>query len=319
MPKSSEFIVDDDLRLYHLGVTAGEVAPNIVLVGDPARAERVAAHFACVDSEIRRREFVTLTGRFDDPSGESIPVSVVGTGIGTDNVEIALLEAYAALALDLETMQRRSEAPVIRVIWVGTSGGARPDLPAGTICIAKFALGLDSTGLYYQSVADDPIVDEIEQQAQALLNDAVLPGSRFAGRLALYAAPASRRIFNTLERRAQAADSAVASGITVSSPGFYGASSRFIDGLTNTVPDIKGTLAKLDCGGHRVLNFEMESSLLFHLSAALGIEAGTLCPAISQPGSHAEIPPYAPRIEICIGIALGALAELSSSSRASLE
>jgi len=231
-------------------------------------------------------------------------------------VEIALLEAYASLALDLQTMQKRSSCPKIRVIRVGTSGGAQPDLPAGTICIARFALGLDSTGLYYDLQDGDPLVAEIEQQAKTLLDGAVRPGARFAGRLSPYVASASERVFQALERRACAVDAAVASGITVSSPGFYGASSRFVDGLANTVPDIKGALARLNCQGQRVLNFEMESSLLFHLATALKIEACTLCPAISQPGSHAEIPPYAPRIEVCIQVALDTLAELDTEGAA---
>ena len=104
-----------------------------------------------------------------------------------------------------------------------------------------------------------------------------------------------------------------ASGITASSPGFYGPSSRYIDGLVNTVPGHQGNPgAELSVDGRRILNMEMESSLLFHLAGALGHRAGTICPAISQPGNPDAIVDYGAAIESAIGIALAAMSELQS-------
>ncbi len=104
-----------------------------------------------------------------------------------------------------------------------------------------------------------------------------------------------------------------ASGITAASPGFFGASSRHVAGLVNTVPDIKGTLAGLSISGRKVLNMEMESSLLFHLAAALGHRAGTLCPSISQPDAAASVPDYGAAVEAAIIIALDAMVDLHAA------
>lgn len=308
MPEqSSELVVDEEGRLYHLGVLPHEVSPRIVLVGDPARALRVAARFASIEHEVRRREFVTLTGRL---GGDRL--TVIGTGIGTDNVEIALIEAWAALSFDLDTKEPLPNAPAMTAIRVGTSGGAQRDLAVGTLCIADLALGLDATGPYFD-VPGLPEHEELEDRARAVLDASARPGARFAGRFHPYVAAASRRVTAALQQAAAEASEPHEVGITVTAPGFYGASSRTLAGLTNTFPDIKRALASLTFGERRVLNFEMESSLLFLLARGLGIEAGTICPAISSPDVHAEVPPYGPRIEAAIDVALSAFARLAAS------
>lgn len=309
MPEqSSELVVDGEGRLYHLGVLPHEVSPRIVLVGDPARALRVAARFASIEHDVRRREFVTLTGRL--PAGDRM--TVIGTGIGTDNVEIALLEAWAALSFDLDRKEPLPNAPAMTAIRVGTSGGAQPDLAVGTLCIAELALGLDATGPYFE-VPGLPEHEELEDRARAVLDASARPGARFAGRFHPYVAAASRRVTAALQQTAAEPSEPHEVGITVTAPGFYGASSRSLAGLTNTFPDIKGALASLTFGERRVLNFEMESSLLFLLARGLGIEAGTICPAISSPDVHAEVPPYGPRIEAAIDVALSAFERLAAS------
>jgi len=184
---------------------------------------------------------------------------------------------------------------------------------AGTLCIAEFAIGLDSTGSYYDVEIADPILIEMERQAQSLLGTSIGAGARFRDRLPVYASKANPRVHDLLVQQAKRVGAGHASGITVSAPSFYGASSRYIEGLVNTVPDIKGTLARLLVGGRQVLNMEMESSLLFHLAGALGHRAGTICPAISQPDSAADLVDYAERIELAIDIALAAMVELANS------
>ncbi len=307
MSKPSQFVLDEDRRLYHLGVTAGDVAPNLVLVGDPARAERVAARFDEQPRRFERREFVTLTGAV-----RGLPVTALGTGIGTDNVEIAVLEAWATLALDLATQKPRPDAPAVRMLRVGTSGGAQPDVPPGTLCAAEYALGLDSTGLYFDVLEIDRRCLAIEEVALERLRGATSPGARFAGGLRPYVSRGSLALLSHLREAADAAGEELLEGITVSAPGFYGASSRRAGDVPFTVPDIKGVLAGVEVDGRRVLNFEMESSLLFLLAQALGFDSGTVCPVISQPQSHGEVPPYAPRVERAIDVALDALARAAA-------
>ncbi len=302
MTKFSEIVVTAEGRLYHLGVAPGEIAGCIFLVGDPDRAYRVAQRFESIEHEVTNREYVTLTGAY-----RGVAMSVVGTGIGTDNVEIALIELDAAHTLDLESGLRRPGVRPLDIIRIGTSGGVQPDVAAGTLCNAEYALGLDSTGMYYDSPQLDHVVADLEKEATRLLKEASTSSPRFGGMLPVYASKAHPAVSAALIRHAEQATVPFESGITVSSPGFYGPSSRYIEGLTNTVPDIKSTLAKLDVHGRRALNMEMESSLLFHLAGALGHRAGTICPAISQRGAPDALIDYEACIESAISIALEAM------------
>lgn len=307
--RPSELMVHDGVA-YHIGVRAGDLAPNLIFVGDPARALQVAERFDAVQVESRHREYVTLTGTF-----EGLPVSVMGTGIGTDNVEIALVEAYSLLAFDLDARIRSETPPAMTVIRVGTSGGVQADIAPGTAAIASYALGTDSTGLYIEHRNDDPVVQTIEDQATALIRAATPEGYRFRDHLRPYAARANPDVCAALVAAAAARGVVHVDGITLAVPGFYGASGRYIEGVTNTVDGIKERLAELNVDGLRAVNMEMESSLLFHLSGALDIRAGTLCPVISNPRSQDAVVDYRPHVSDCIDVALDAMLALSGGSK----
>ena len=187
MPKSEIVIIDQ--KVYHLGLAKGQLAPNIFLVGDPARAYKVAEHFDSIQHEVKHREYVTLTGTYQD-----LPVSVIGTGIGTDNVEIALVEAYTLHAFDFESQEKLPNPPGLNIIRVGTSGGVQADIEPGTLGIATYALGLDSTGLFYDHPPADEQVLAIEHVATDLLDEATPTGSRFKGKVIPYASKASDEV-----------------------------------------------------------------------------------------------------------------------------
>ena len=112
----SEIVIVNE-RLYHLGIKKSDLAENIFIVGDPARATRVSEQFDRIYSEISNREYLTYTGIY-----RNIPVSVIGTGIGTDNVEIALVEAFIAHEFDLKTGERFQNSSPLTIIRLGTSG-----------------------------------------------------------------------------------------------------------------------------------------------------------------------------------------------------
>jgi len=304
--RASEIVVVAG-RVYHLGLRPEELAPNVFLVGDPARAYRVAARFDRVDHEVTHREFVTLTG-----THRGLPVSALGTGIGPDNVEIALVEAWAAVTLDLATRERRpvsgpQAARPLTLIRVGTSGGTREHVPVGTLVISSYAIGLDSTGLFYEAPPADATVAALEAAAGAAIDAGIRPGSRFAGAFRPYASRATPALVEALERRAAAAGARFATGVTVTSPGFFAPSGRVLDGVSNTVEDVKARLGRIELDGLRVLNMEMESSLLFHLASILGARAGTICPTISNPAGHGAVLDPAPLVEQAIDIALAAM------------
>ena len=304
----SEIVIIDE-RLYHLGIKKGDLAQNIFIVGDPARAIRVSKEFDTVDREISNREYLTFTGTY-----KGIPISVIGTGIGTDNVEIALVEAFIEHEFNFESKTRNTNCEPMTLIRLGTSGGVQSDIAPGSQAIGSYALGLDNTGIYFEEPSKDPIIDRIEESAEKILNKSIPTSSRFKGKLSPYASKASIEVTNALENQALKNGVEYEVGITSSSPGFYGPSSRYIEGLKNTFPDIKGSLSKINIDGLRVLNMEMESSLFFHLCAQMGYRAGTICTVISGPTTSAAVIDYDKAIGDTISVGLNAMKELYESS-----
>lgn len=307
MFNKSEIVIVNG-KLYHLGIKKSDLAKNILIVGDPARAIRVSKEFDQIECEISNREYITITGSY-----KGIPVSVIGTGIGTDNVEIALVEAYIAHEFDLESGKKEKNCNPLTFIRLGTSGGVQSEVTPGSLAISSYALGLDTTGLYYEQPPEDDIVKRIEIESSRILNDSINNSSRFKGKLMPYASKASAEVTNALINQANAHGVEFETGITVSSPGFYGPSSRYIEGLSNTLSDIKGSLSKLDIDGLKVHNMEMESSLLFHLCSQLGYRAGTICTVISGPNDSDSIIDYETAIGNTIKIGLNALLELNDA------
>ncbi len=306
--KKSEIVIVEN-RVYHLGLATGELAKNVFIVGDPARAVRVSKRFDSIVFKVTNREYITITGTY-----QGMPVSVIGTGIGTDNVEIALVEAFIVNEFDFETATRQPNIEPLKIIRIGTSGGVQADLPPGIFGISSYALGLDSTGLYYDFPAVDEFVTEIEKAALEVLEKAAPDGFRFRGKLIPYASKASDQVMFALINQAKKEQVEFRVGITVSAPSFYGASSRFIEGLRNTISDIKDQLAKIEVNGQKIINMEMESSLLFHLCGQLGYPAGTICPIISNPQTSAALVDYEVLIERAITIGLNAMYELNGFS-----
>ena len=307
MINKSEIVIVNN-RLYHLGIKKGEIAQNVFIVGDPARAIRVSKQFDRIDCEVSNREYLTFTGVYKD-----IPVSVIGTGIGTDNVEIALVEAFIAHEFNLKNGTRDQNCPPMTIIRLGTSGGIQLDVTPGSLIISSYALGLDTTGIYYDQPTKDETIKRIEEDSAEILNNAIDNSSRFKGKIFPYASKASTEVTKALVNQAKISGLEFDTGITVSSPGFYGPSSRIIDGLKNTLPDIKGSLSELNINGLKAHNMEMESSLLFHLCAQMGYRAGTICTVISGPAESDSIIDYDAAIGNTINIGLNALVELNDS------
>jgi uridine phosphorylase len=302
---ASEIVVKDG-KVLHLGLAKGQLAENVFLVGDPARAMQVSERFDKILCEVRNREYVTVTGSYS-----GMPVSVIGTGIGVDNVEIALVEAYTVHAFDFASCETESGAAPLKFIRIGTSAGIQDDIEPGTMAISTYGLGLDNTGLYYDHPAADDVVTSIEKEAFEILANATPANARFRNKIIPYVSKASPDVVAALSKNAEDLNVDHVSGITAATPGFYGPSSRYIEGLRNTIADIKPQLSALQVQGHKVVNMEMESSLLFHVAGHLGCPVGTICPIISKPLASTSILDYAASVENAISIALAAMCDLN--------
>ncbi|MFX1564176.1 MAG: hypothetical protein ACFFDP_12810 [Promethearchaeota archaeon] len=230
--------------------------------------------------------------------------------MGTDNVEIVLVEAFGLNEFDLKRRVRRSSAQPLTIIRLGTSGGLQKENDVGTLAISAYALGLDSTGLFYDQPAADETSLRIEQEAYRIITEATPRDRRFKGKIHPYVSKASPEVVAALKKHAKGKHVV---GITTTASGFFAPQGREIPGLKITVPRLQEHLATLDVDGLKVTNFEMETSLLLHLTRHMGYRSGTICPIIANRPAGTFLDDYGPAVERAIQTGLNAMLELCRS------
>lgn len=326
----SELIISDKGDLYHINFGRKQKVPtNMLLVGEPDRVNLVTEFFdRGIEGEARHREFVTLWGHY-----RGVPVAAMGTGIGTDNTEIAVVERHAADEYNPET--DAWEDPVKGVkIRVGTSASPQEDVPLGSLAITEHAIGLDNTGLYYlhhprvTDYADPefgPFYTPGNENARRVF-EAVRAQLWHQGVVRPYVSTMTPRVVAALQENARLAGIPMEegigayTGITSSASGFYGAQGRRIGRLSNIlIPDLQDRLQALraertDGTVLRVNNNEMEASVLGRLNAEiLGDDAGAVCLVIAnrQKGQFITPEDFDRGIRKAIKVALEAVCILS--------
>lgn len=297
--------VDPDLPLtaegltYHVTCTAENLADRIVLVGDPGRVKMVGTYLDkdSIHYEASHREINIVTGTY-----HGVPVTVISTGMGTDNVEIVMNEVHILKEYDAARRRWRTrvgedasadpeEKPFdpsrVKLIRVGTCGSPNEEVAVGCLAITQYAIGMDNTCQYYEAPAVNhtPDVQEVLKKAQATS----------LGKVQVYATKAAPAITNGLvesckelnRKRGAAEQQVYYVGTTCSASGFYGCQGRSVGRFRGhlTVPNLTDELSKLRFnvseGEQRVSNIEMENSALCYLSNALGYQAGTVCVVIA--------------------------------------
>lgn len=249
--QSSELILRPSGAIYHLNLLPAQIATNIILVGDPERVDKVSQHFDRIDHKVATREFVTHTG-----SMNGIPVSVVSTGIGTDNIDIVLNELDALHNIDLETRTIKTELTKLNFIRIGTSGCMQADIPVDSFLVSQFALGMEGMMHYYdfRNNADETLLfHEIMS----------IPDLRFGIRPYLFAADSEL---------VAALGEGYAKGITLTCAGFYGPQFRSLR-LPLAQDDIFEKLQDFRYRDLQMTNFEMETAGIYGLSSLLGHRA----------------------------------------------
>ncbi|MEL6651546.1 MAG: hypothetical protein AAFQ87_12155 [Bacteroidota bacterium] len=177
--QETELILNADGSIYHLNLLPGELASKLILVGDPDRVERVGAFLEEVEFKKHKREFYTITGSFQ---GERI--SVLSTGIGTDNIDVVWHEIDALFNIDFESRRVKDDLQSIQVLRLGTCGGMQEEVPVGTLVASAWAVGGDGLMSYY----DYPVYDFALQNALDQFWDDL------RGALPLYHAPADTQL-----------------------------------------------------------------------------------------------------------------------------
>ncbi len=283
----SELIINDDGSVFHLHLRPGQLAPTVILVGDPGRVERVSGRFDSVECRVSNREFTTVTGNY-----KGRRISVVSTGIGTDNIDIVVGELDALVNIDFESRTEKPEKTVLTLLRLGTCGAIQPDLRIGDLILSEMSVGFDGLLNFYQGRNE---VCDREIEAAFI---------RETGWGELLARP----YFIACSRKLSAlfAESTLP-GMTVSAPGFYGPQGRWLR-LAPADPGLNEKLERFRFGARRFTNIEMESSALAGLCALMGHEAATICTVIAQRVALDVEPDYQQFVDKMIAVALEKLA-----------
>ena len=296
-------------RVYHLDLQPGELAKNIIIVGDPERVPFIAEEFlGDLEVDISHRGLRTITGTAKETKQR---VSITTSGMGTPSLEIVLNELVALNEIDFKTMTHKNDFEPLNIIRVGTSGGIRHETELGTLILTDYAVGMDNTGLFYNAGAPDKNCEMLEERVRESIDNASGPDSRFKGKIFPYAARADAEIIAGMEQEAEKLGVIFKRGITVSNSGFFANQGRDISRVPVSLPDVDGLFASLDSGipGIRFENMEMEASFLLHFMGGLGYKAGAICAVIDNRREDRFAENYADFIKEAVNVAVRALGQ----------
>ncbi|MDB5141883.1 MAG: phosphorylase [Mucilaginibacter sp.] len=247
----TELILNADGSLYHLNLLPEDVAGTVITVGDPERVSQVSRYFDCIELKKSKREFVTHTGTI---GGKRL--TVISTGIGTDNIDIVLNELDALVNIDLKTRLPKEQLQKLNIIRIGTSGAIQADIAVDSLLVSGAAFGLDTLMHYYKHQTTAP-----EKQLLNALKSVLPKESGFS----LYIASADQLLMNKLAHD-------LPQGITITAPGFYAPQGREIRARSAN-PELMSTIQQFSYGGQRITNLEMETAGIYGMAAALGHSA----------------------------------------------
>lgn len=282
----SELIINSDGSVFHIHIRPDQLADKVILVGDPGRVEMFRPLLEKVECEGASREFVWITGRYN-----SERVTVLSTGIGTDNIDIVMTELDALANVDFATREVRPEHRTLDILRIGTCGAIQPEIPLGSFIFSHISVGCDGLLNWYDNRDRIALLDFEEAFKKHVHWDKHLPDPYFVR--------ASDKLI------AKFADCTV-KGMTISASGFYGPQGRVVrQGLA--MPNMLEDFETFEFDGYKITNFEMEGSALAGMSAKLGHNAGTVCCAIAHRYLKDANTDYKPRVKELVVLALDRL------------
>ncbi|RQP14929.1 MAG: phosphorylase [Chryseobacterium sp.] len=245
---ASELVLNDDGSVYHLNLLPEDIADKILLVGDPDRVPRVSKYFDKIEVKKNKREFYTHTGIL---RGERI--TVLSTGIGTENIDIVMNELDALVNIDLKEKEFKNEHKSLELFRMGTCGSVNPDIEVDQMLVTQNVVGLDGLLHFY---SDYRFENEFSRNfLSEFPYENIKP--------MLYFSDWSEEISGYYK-------DARYHGNTATFPGFYAPQGRQLrlraldDRFLETLNDLG------------VSNFEMETSAIYGLSKLLGHKALTV-------------------------------------------
>ncbi len=246
--------------IYHIGITPDQLADTIILVGDPGRVPSISQKFDTIEIQQSNREIITHTGTL-----RGNRITVLSTGMGTDNIDIVVNELDALANIDFDTMDVKKEHRALTLIRIGTCGILQSDIPVNTFIASQYGFGFDGLLQFYQH--DSSSYDEF-------VNQFILQTGWGEKLPHPYCFPADHELFQKI-----AFD--MVSGITASAPGFYGPQGRVVRGAVS-FPELNQKIEKFQHHGMRLTNLEMECSAVYGLGNLLGHKPLTVCVGIAN-------------------------------------
>ena len=250
MINESELILNADGSIYHLNLLPEDLASTVITVGDPDRVAKVSKHFDRIELKKGKREFITHTGYLGNKR-----LTVISTGIGTDNIDIVLNELDALANIDFANRTVKTSLTSLDIIRIGTSGAVQQDVEMGTILASAYGIGLDALMNYYQGSYDGE-----EQALQVELAEYFS-----ALNLKPYVAKAGASLLDRI-----AFD--LPKGVTLTAPGFYAPQGRTVRS-TNTIPNFINLINSFQYKDLNFNNLEMETAGIYALANMFGHQA----------------------------------------------
>lgn len=246
---ASELIINPRGAVYHLDLRPEEIADTVITVGDPERVAHVSKYFDSIEHKSAHREFITHTGYIGTKR-----ISVMSTGIGPDNIDIALNEVDALVNIDFDTRLIKENKKSVSVIRLGTCGSLQGEVGVDQLVAGTHGLGVDNLLHFYQPNNNDEelaILSAFEQHTNIQ-----------AHHIKPYISSASAGLLKHFTE-------GYSHGITVTCPGFYGPQGRILR-LPLKMPNLVDQMTSFRFGNHHIANFEMETSAIYGLCNLLG-------------------------------------------------
>lgn len=264
----SELIITPQGTVYHLNVHPEQLAPHIILVGDPERVPLVSKYLDHIEHQVHQREFVCHTGYLGAKR-----VSIIATGIGTDNIDIVLNEIDFLLNVDLENRVRKPEFTQATILRLGTSGALAENIPLDSFVFSRYAIGMDNLMHFYPKNVENPIQDWFKSR---------FPEVGFCP----YFAYADEELCSGIQQWAKFQQISCYEGITLTNPGFYAPQNRIFTEDHYPLQDFFTYIKDFNYKNVPVTNLEMETSGILGLAHFLGHKAASLSVILAHRGKH---------------------------------
>lgn len=276
--------------MFHIHLKPEELADKVILVGDPGRVDMVGEFLEEREFRHEFREFVSITGKY-----RGARITVLSTGIGTDNIDIVMNELDALANVDFTAREPKPGHRRLTILRIGTCGAIQPDIPVGSFIFSEISAGCDGLLNWYA---------DRDKIAMKDMEEAFMKHTGWNRYLCTpYFVKAGAKL-------AEAFKDCAVRGVTISAQGFYGPQGRVVR-LPLAMPDMIEKFESFRFGDYRITNFEMEGSAIAGLSAHLGHEAGTVCCAIANRYAKDANPDYKPLVRKLVELALDKISGIS--------